>query len=175
MQPNNKRIRWSKWDYRSKGAYFITINTSARIRFFGSIKKSLHPSSYSLSLLNSYLKKSTIAQTVFDYWHEIPDHYPYVELDTFVIMPDHIHGILIFDKPPLDRWEPTSFGPQKNNLPDIIRAFKGSVKRWANKNQIQFKWQSRYHDRVIRDHEEMERIRKYIQLNPYKWSQQDTS
>jgi REP element-mobilizing transposase RayT len=106
----------------------------------------------------------------------IPSHFPFVLLDAFVIMPNHVHGILLIDKPvetqhlaslppPQNR-----FGPQSQNLASIIRGFKIGVTKYANQHQITFAWQSRYHDHVIRNTGDYDRIRQYVAENPQKWS-----
>jgi len=172
MKNAKKHIRWKAWDYGSSGAYFITICTQNKETFFGKIRESciskLHPESKLLSLA-SYLDSSEIGLVAWNNWKSINSHYPFAHLDAFVLMPNHLHGILIFEKKSKDNWESLQFGPQKDNLPDIVRTYKGSVTRYANLHKIPFKWQSRYHDRVIRDSEELARIRNYIWNNPSMW------
>ena len=86
---NNKyRIettRLKNWDYGWNGAYFITICTKNRIHYFGEIK-------------NQKMQLSGIGKMAEKYWHEIPAHFPFVKLDAFIVMPNHIHGIIIIDK-----------------------------------------------------------------------------
>ena len=78
-------IRLQKWDYGWNGAYFVTICTKNRIAYFGFVKKR-----------KMYL--SEIGKIVQKYWNEIPNHFPFVRLDAFVVMPNHVHGIIIIDK-----------------------------------------------------------------------------
>ena len=78
--------RLINWDYRSNASYFITICTKYKQQYFGSIR-------------NSKMHLSEIGQLAKKYWHEIPEHFSYVKLDKFIIMPNHIHGILIIDNP----------------------------------------------------------------------------
>jgi len=78
--------RLQSWDYRNKGAYFITICTANRNHFFGDVE-------------NGEMQLNEIGQLADKFWKEIPDHFPFVKLGNFVIMPDHTHGILIIDKP----------------------------------------------------------------------------
>ena len=61
------------------------------------------------------------------------------------------------------------FGPQSNNLSSVIRGYKAAVKSFAKTNKIEFGWQPRFHDRIIRNEEELNRIRKYIIENPETW------
>jgi REP element-mobilizing transposase RayT len=77
--------RLQNWDYSSNGAYFITICTQNREHYFGEIK-------------DAAMQISTIGQLAEQYWKEIPNHFPFVELENFVVMPNHIHGILIINK-----------------------------------------------------------------------------
>ncbi len=87
-----------------------------------------------------------IGRVAFKYWSEIPDHYPFIELDEFVVMPNHVHGILFINKPAYHNWQQNAFGPQSGNLAAIIRGYKAAVKTYATTHQIPFTWQSRYHD-----------------------------
>ena len=98
-------------------------------------------------------------------WKEIPNHYPNVEIDYYVIMPNHLHGIIIINPVDVET-------PYMASLPlgDIIGKFKAAVTRWCNKNgYINFSWQSRFYDRIIRNEKELYNIRKYIEQNPLKW------
>jgi REP element-mobilizing transposase RayT len=85
-------------------------------------------------------------------------------------MPDHIHGVLFLNQHEKHDWRPNRFGPQSQNLGAIIRAFKASVKRFANQNNIEFEWQSRYYDRIVRNEKALNAIRRYIINNPEKWN-----
>jgi len=148
---SSSRLR--RHDYSSNGMYFVTICTKKREYFFGELPEQL----------------SEMGEIAANYWAEIPKHFPFVELDKFVIMPDHIHGILLFNQTPKAEWSINKFGTQSRNLGSVIRAFKSSLKRYANIHGIPFEWQPRYHDRVIRNEKEFHAIRKYIENNPEKW------
>jgi REP element-mobilizing transposase RayT len=181
------------FDYGSNAAYFITICTKNRINYFGKIVETDNHPSYNETHNSASLQNTPIAKIAEQFWNEIPKHYPFVILDEFIIMPNHIHGILIINKEDvkmdnrssdfvkthncvethncasLPEWNENKFGPQSQNIPAIIRSFKSSVKRFANENQIEFEWQPRYYDRIIRDEEEMQRIRIYINQNIENW------
>ncbi len=152
--------RFQYWDYGAPGFYFVTINTKNREHYFGEIAGEQNFAS---------LEATPIGKIAQQYWTEIPNHFPFVVLDEFVVMPDHIHGILSFHKPGYPCWIPNSYGPQSENLASVIRGFKAGVKAFATTNQVPFAWQSRYHDRIIRTEKELEIIRKYIRNNPMKW------
>jgi putative transposase len=152
--------RLQGYDYGSHGLYFITICTHERLNYFGTIKKT---DSYAL------LEASPIANTANEYWLQIPQHFPFVEIDEFTIMPNHLHGILFFNKPDKEDYTINKFGTQSQNLASVIRGFKASLKRYANQNDIDFNWQKGYHDRIIRTDKELENVRSYIINNPANW------
>lgn len=169
--------RLNGWDYGSHGLYFITICTKDRIRYFGEITVETHdyvsPSQKKTHNHETHnhvsLRGTEIGQVACDYWLQIPVHFPFIELDEFVIMPDHIHGILFINKPDKMDWQPNQFGSQSKNLASIIRGYKSSVKQYAILNGIDFAWQSGYYDRVIRNEKEYQNIQQYIDNNPEQW------
>ena len=130
---------------------------------------------------------SEIGKIADKFWSEIPEHFPFVILDVHVVMPNHVHGIIIIDKPE-DRRNDTKndernvetqnfaslqhknkFGPQSQNLASIIRGYKTGVTKYARNNNINFTWQSRFHDHIIRNSKSYQRIKHYIINNPGKW------
>ena len=178
------------YDYGSNGLYFVTICTKNKIHYFGDIvetdnypspnKTNITDTDNYLSLQNTNetdnypsLQATEIGKIAREFWQQIPHHFPFVELDEFIIMPNHIHGVLFFNKPDKSDWNLNQFGSQSQNLPSVIRAYKSSVKRFANQNNIEFEWQNSYHDRIIRDHNEFANIREYIMNNPNKWATDD--
>ena len=78
--------RLSNWDYSSNAAYFLTICTARRQHYFGAI-------------INSEMQSSKIGEYATEYWINIPNHFPYFYLDAFVVMPNHVHGIVLIEKP----------------------------------------------------------------------------
>ena len=85
---NKYRIRSTRapwWDYRNNAAYFVTICTQNREHYFGGIT-------------DGKIALSEIGQIAQKYWMEIPTHFPFVQLDAFVVMPNHVHGIIIVNK-----------------------------------------------------------------------------
>ena len=156
---NNGRqsSRLSSWDYGSNGKYFVTICTDRKVPYFGHIEGSVVLSTE----IGNYTKKC---------WESIPRHYPFVELDSFILMPDHLHGILCFGKKERSDWNPNKFGPQKDNLAAVIRGFKSAVSSFAKAHSIEFQWQTRYFDRIIFNENELNQIREYIRDNPMKWN-----
>lgn len=175
------------WDYGSNAAYFVTICTKDREHFFGKI-------------VDEKMRLSEIGKIANDYWLEMPKHFPFVILDEFVIMPNHVHGIIIINKRDNDDGSsvetqnfaspdtngtynletqnfaslpsstPNTFGPQSKNLASIVRGYKSAVKKYASLNNINFAWQPRFHDHIIRDKQAFQNISNYIINNPMNWS-----
>ena len=177
-------VRLSSYDYGSNGIYFITICTQNRESYFGEvvpIVETQHLASHSrqqtpfgyetqdVASLQHTIKPTPIGQAAIDCWFAIPDHFPFVMLDAFQVMPNHVHGILWISKPTYDDWQPNTFGPQCQNLASIIRGYKVGVKKHAIQHQSEFAWQPRYYDRIVRNLNELDRIRTYIENNPNKW------
>ena len=113
-------------------------------------------------------------------WYEIPQHFQHVKLDEFIIMPNHIHGIIILDYSLVGPRHGMAHNtnqfshPVKNSVSVIINQYKSSVKRWCNKNGfIDFQWQSRFYDRILRNEEAMKTVRDYIFHNPGNWQNDD--
>jgi putative transposase len=157
--------RLKHWDYGSHGFYFITICSKNRQPYFGKITVEHVETQY----LASLLQQTEIGKIAHQYWAEIPNHFPFIELDEFIVMPDHLHGILFFNRPNHHPWKSNAFGPQSENLASVIRGYKATVKRYATINNIEFAWQPRYHDHIIRSDRDLNNIRNYIRNNPVKF------
>ncbi|GGH20517.1 transposase [Mucilaginibacter phyllosphaerae] len=153
--------RLEGWDYGSHALYFVTICTKDRVPYFGIVEKKEQDI--------SSLKNTLIADIAYNNWLKIPQFHPYIELEGFVIMPDHIHGILFINKPDKDTWELNKAGGQSKNLASVIRGYKSSVKQYAVLNNVDFSWQPGYYDRVIRNEKELANIQQYIYDNPDNW------
>ncbi|TSD66032.1 hypothetical protein FFF34_001130 [Inquilinus sp. KBS0705] len=153
--------RLTGWDYGSHALYFVTICTKDRVPYFGEIKSGIES--------QALLEKTPVADIAYHNWMQIPIYHPYVELDEFVIMPDHVHGVLFINKPDKTTWEINKAGPQSKDLASIIRGYKSSVKQYTMLNGIDFSWQSSYYDRVIRNEKELANVRTYINNNTDNW------
>ena len=154
--------RLQNWDYSDNGYYFITICTKERKHYFGEI-------------INHEMKLSNIGKITKQYWLEIPRHFSFVELDEFMVMPNHIHGIVIINNVHNGRCRDVinhvSTGDinkniyskitpmNKHSLGKIIRWFKGRTTFEIRKIKIIFFWQSRFYDHIIRSDKEFFRIR----------------
>jgi putative transposase len=158
-------------DYRRNAVYFVTICTMGREKYFG-------------RLSNNAVILSKIGEIASASWKMIPDHFRNTEISEFVIMPDHVHGIIIIGKakerliggdiPDNNLGKiirgggcTGKYNPMHHlGLARIIRWYKGRVTFYARKEDSAFAWQPRYHDHVIRDPESLEIIREYISTNP---------
>ena len=164
-----KSIRLKEYDYSQSGAYFITICTQNRKWLFGNIVEAKDYSPVTKMILNDP------GGMVEKCWNEIPKHFPNVELDEFVIMPNHVHGIVVIVgvqnvEPRRNRYQhiiPRSIG-------SIVRGFKiGVTKRFREKSPEISEWQRNYYEHVIRDDDDLNRVREYIQNNPRNWTTDD--
>ncbi len=190
---NNKRgryrsdtVRLKSWDYGWNGVYFVTICTNNRLNYFGDIPDTVEAQNLgSLQPENGIVQLSEMGKIAESCWRAIPEHFPFVKLGEFVIMPNHVHGIIIIKKNNDGRNNAdaqtkaykyhsrqqslNSVGPQSRNLPSIIRGFKVGVTKRARKIDPGFKWQPKYYDHIIRDRKSFETISDYIKRNPEKW------
>ena len=195
----NKQYRYKGYNYSNEGFYFVTICTKNREMFFGDVIGKYHEK----FIEDAEVKLSTIGLAAKKFWLDIPNHFPFVELDEHEIMPNHIHGIIQIKRDvgtqnlafqnladddrtqnlafqnlaDDDRTQnlaflqyENKFGPQSKNLSSIIRGFKIGVTKYAKNNRIYFAWQPRFHDRIIRNENELNRIRQYIKNNAMKWA-----
>ena len=126
------------------------------------------------------------------YWLEIPVHFPFIELGNFVVMPNHMHGILIIDNPPVEtRFIASPSAPSQTKIPvkknitggfagnknpmfhenisRVIRWYKGRYSFEIGKINLNFDWQSLFHDHIIRNAQSFETIQNYIADNPENW------
>jgi len=177
--------RLKGWDYRSNGAYFITICTKNRKHYFGEIT-------------DNKMVLSNIGIIADILWHEIKNHTKNVDLDAFVVMPNHIHGIVVINKP--DNFDDgvrcrdeaclvstttttnvtnnndnknqfmSSISPKSGSISVIIGSYKSAFTRNAHRLGFEFVWQVRFHDHIIRNTTEYKRIFDYIIENPEKWN-----
>lgn len=169
MYKNKKQYRLPNYDYSEAGYYFVTICTKNREEFFGENQK-------------GKMVLSQIGEIVQNVLISLPEHHHVVVLD-YVIMTDHLHCILKLgdDKyreincrntarcVPTDDLHVNIFGPLKSgNLSTIIRSFKSECTKQSKSLCPWFSWQSRFHDRVIRDEDELIKIQDYIYDNPRK-------
>ena len=181
MIRERKRIRLKRYDYLQPGEYFVTICTKGRKLFLGEV-------------VDGEMNANSIGDTTMECWNELPAHFPNVAIDEFVVMSNHIHGIIRFmdnpvgarkshpatkrlDNPcrdvqlniPTDTYH-SRISPKVGSLGVIARTYKAAAANICRKNGIDgFKWQSGFYEHIIRDDRSLTRIREYIANNPQRW------
>lgn len=163
--------RLQGWDYGQNGAYFVTICTHNRECYFGDI-------------LEGKMILSEMGMIARDNLFEIKNQFPFVELDAFVVMPDHIHCVIVINNTRNryridainheDAINRVSTGIHNNpmlshNLSRIIRWYKGRTSFDIRNIHADFSWQSRFYDHIIKDDNMYRSIINYIENNPLNW------
>ena len=184
-----KSMRLWYWNYTTPWWYFVTICTKNRINYFGEIK-------------NDKMVLNEIGKIAKHEWIKTAELRENVELDEFIIMPNHFHAIIIINENKNDCRDVASnvsknkieietnpnteedvaryvstfnekyysdISPNPKSLSSIIRGFKSAVTKECNSQKINFKWQPKFYDRIIRNQRELDNIQRYIQQNPLKW------
>tara|TARA_R110002049_G_scaffold246847_5_gene420957 strand:+ start:3712 stop:4248 length:537 start_codon:yes stop_codon:yes gene_type:complete len=177
MSYDRKSPRLKNWNYGSNGLYFITINTKNRVHSFGEIQ-------------NNQMVYSAVGAIANVLWFELQHRNKYVSLGEFAIMPNHLHGIIQLENPnnkPLERnshiadknetisEKMSAISPKANSISTIIRSYKSAVTKHCNRLNLEFMWQSRYHDHIIRDEKSFLTISQYIINNPKKWNEDESN
>jgi REP element-mobilizing transposase RayT len=170
---HRRSIRLRGFDYSQNGVYFVTPCVHNREAILGTV----HDGAVELSVVGAAIERA---------WLEIPNRFPFVVLDEYVIMPNHVHALLAFTDiepdvnrscsavaagsvPPDSSWRT---GPAKVTLGRVLRAYKSLSAIQANRllgRTSQPFWQRDYYDRIVRDDEELQAIRAYIRRNPSLW------
>ena len=169
-----KSARLEGHDYSQNGMYFVTICTKNREEFFGKIE-------------DGEMIFSDVGKTANEFWREIARHFPFVNLDEYIVMPNHLHGIMEINKngsnmhacrdeamPRLYTGEypkMSKISPKSGSLSVMIGSFKSIVSKMVNKQypNITFAWQPRFYDHIIRNERSLGEIREYIKTNPKTW------
>ena len=174
---HRRSIRLKGYDYSQPGAYYVTICVREGECLLGGVT-------------DGAMVLSEAGQIVQRTWDGLPSRFPTVELDTFVIMPNHVHGIVVIVDEPgggavtgqgaaregAASGAPTRTRGKRPTLGQIVRAFKSisaiQVNRCLGRSGSRL-WQRNYYERIIRDENELHRARKYILGNPAKWETGD--
>ena len=151
-----KRLRLKEFDYSTAGYYFVTICTKDKKHWFGRVE-------------NEDMKLSSIGKIAKECWKEIPQHFKNVELGVYIIMPNHIHGILVV-RSGIVRDAHVRPVRDKMLISKAIHGFKSSTTRIVRKEiNKTFSWHRSFYDRVIRSEHELNNIRRYMTNNVLKW------
>jgi REP element-mobilizing transposase RayT len=175
---HRQSIRLKNYDYSQNGMYFVTICTQDWKYLFGKV-------------VDGNMNLNRYGKIAKKYWQEIPKHYPDVTLDVFIVMPNHVHGILTIQNDnhvgaqnlaPLQKNKTTrnlALSQEKKHqfqkiiprsLGSIIRGYKIGVTKWFRANtNIHIVWQRNYHEHIIRNEKSLKKIRNYIFHNATKW------
>ena len=173
---HRRSLRLKDYDYAQAGAYFVTICTQDRACLFGAI-------------VDGAMQLSDAGSTVEQCWSQIPEHFRDVVLDEFVVMPNHVHGILVINPavpavpavpvvpvvPAVGATHasPLRNGPRPGSLGAIVGSFKSAVTRRINQTCHSLGatvWQRNYYEHIIRDEASLHGIREYIANNPLQWA-----
>lgn len=147
--PQRKSPRLEGYDYSQAGAYFVTPCTYKRKHWFGEVT-------------DGKMQRNATGQLTHEHILKIPSFYENVDIDYFVVMPNHLHIIVIIsDMPNIKRY----------SLDHIIGNFKGGVTRNFHKKHDAILWQRSFHEHIIRDETDLNRLRQYILYNPAKWAE----
>ena len=167
--PRRRSIRLRDYNYRQSGAYFLTICTYRRTLLFGKIS-------------SGRMAHNALGAIVRESWLSIADWRSNLSLDQFVVMPNHVHGIiLVGDKgktgmsPVISESRPENPGKlTSDSLGTVVGQFKGVVTKRANRQSLAPAsriWQRNFYEHIIRDEDSLNMIRAYIVENPLRWSE----
>lgn len=160
-------------DYATNGWYFVTICTKNCIYYFGN------------DVVSGKVQLTPIGKIAQQYFIDIPKYFKHSYIYTHIVMPNHIHGIVVLNKPKdivktrymasrnIPSYQSNKFSSLKaDSLQAILHSYKSSVTWWCRKNGYQdFKWQERFYESIIRVDGSVDRIRQYIMNNPAKWEE----
>jgi putative transposase len=173
---HRRSIRLPGYDYRQDGVYFVTICTHRKQCVLGEVA-------------GDAVVWSPLGIIVAECWTAIPVHFPHVTLDEWVVMPNHVHGLIVIQNggirvgaqhaAPLQT--PMQSGVMDGaavitpgSLPAVVRSFKSATTKRINQSHHlpgERFWQRNYYEHVIRDDADLNRIREYIQTNPARWAE----
>lgn len=171
LKHHRRSIRLHGYDYASKGSYFITVCTHQRECLFGEI-------------VDEKMRLNDFGEIVREEWLKTKGIRLNVDLDAFVVMPNHVHGIIMIrdqsvgatrrvdSRRGVSPYAPTEFRSPSNSIGAIIRGFKdASAKRINNVRGMpgHLVWQRNYYEHIIRNEDDLDRIQEYIQINPSNW------
>jgi putative transposase len=159
-QTSRRPLRLKEYDYSQGGAYFVTVCAKHRKMLFGDI-------------VEEGMRLSPFGLVVKECWQDLPRHYHSLELDAFIVMPNHVHGIfMITGNPNVGAGLKPAPTSKRHALPEIVRALKPFSSRRINeirRTPGTPVWQRNYYEHVIRNEIDLEDTREYIQNNPLKW------
>lgn len=186
---HRRSIRLPEYDYSQCGAYFVTICTRNNDSILANTEKSAVvvalAATHTLTIESTQIfELTTIGEIVERNWRKLPERFPMVSLDEYMIMPNHFHGIVV-----INEWDPSlqndtikrvaaRANPTNPTLGMIVVAFRSmsinNIIAHIEKNRLDMIgkiWQRNYFEKVIRNERDLENIRTYIKNNPCNWEQ----
>ena len=157
-----RSIRLKGWDYRERGWYFVTVTTHMRRGLLARVA-------------DGRMTATDAGLLVERQWHRIPDRFPFVRIDAFVLMPDHIHGLLEITHGPQAHPDSPDPGPPRGTEPNsfgaIMQGFKSGATRRvrARYPELGAIWHRGYYERILRTDAAVCAVRRYIAENPARW------
>jgi REP element-mobilizing transposase RayT len=169
FHPQRRPLRLKGYDSAEAGVYFVTVCTKNRDCLFGDV-------------VDGVMQLSVYGEIVSECWKAIPEHFRQAQLDEFVIMPNHVHGILAIMEVGATHASPLRMpvsgtprrpaGPKQRSLGAVIGSFKSVVSKRINEVRGSpgvSVWQRNYYEHIIRGDKELSRIREYVVNNPLQW------
>ncbi|MDJ0799560.1 MAG: transposase [Calothrix sp. MO_167.B12] len=161
-------IRLPGYDYTQPGAYFVTICTYKKQYWFGDV-------------VDGEMWCNQLGKIVYTFWQGLPRRFPHIQLDEFVVMPNHVHGILIItDEGKCKQLSLTTqeqfSKPVPGSIPTVIRSFKSSVTKRINlmrRTKEPPVWQRNYFESITRIEMNLDGVRQYIGNNPRQWAEDE--
>jgi REP element-mobilizing transposase RayT len=157
-------LRLKHYDYSKPGAYFITICVKDRKLFLGNV-------------MDNKTQVNEYGEIVQKCWQELKTHFRCIRLDEFVVMPNHVHGIIMIDSQLEEKNTKNAMNQEGSikqlpTLGQIVRHFKAKTCTLIRKSGFsEFEWQRNYYEHIIRDESELNDVREYIVYNPNKWDE----
>jgi len=169
--PHRRSIRLRGYDYSQSGAYYVTICTQQRFQLFGEI-------------INGQTKLNDPGWMVVKWWEALPRKFPVIEMDQYIVMPNHFHGLVIVvgaarcGRPIKDFGHPHGGAPTLGDVMDWFKTMTTNeyIRGVKQRNWKPFPsrlWQRNYYEHVIRDENELQEIREYIINNPAQWAEDE--
>lgn len=156
---NRKSIRLPHYDYSHPGMYFVTICTHEREPILGTIDA-------------GYMIPNAAGKFVQQIWNALPNRFPNLKTDKFILMPNHVHAILFLETPQPSPGAASGAPTTRISLARVVRAFKSQSAIGINKIRTTPKlpvWQRNYFEHIIRTPQSLDGLRRYIQENPARW------
>ncbi|WP_156831993.1 transposase [Kaistella palustris] len=156
----HKQYRLPEFDYSSNNIYYITVCTKNQKHSFGEI-------------IGEKMLYSEIGLKLIDLLKDLSENTDYLKLHDFVVMPNHIHFLAeIFIEGNDFKIPEKGLHPLvPKSISSVTNHLKGNLKRWCNENSLtDFEWQARFRDRIVRNYEEFQQTKKYIENNISTWN-----